>query len=262
VTGCKDITLTASGCKGSSSSSAAPSPQSSASPAPQSSAPAPQSSAPAPQSSAPAPQSSAPAPHSSSPAPQSSAPAPHSSAPVPGSSAAPTPTQAHSSSSAPQPSASSSACPASLSSGNYEYPHLIVPIDSSAPSKAPGTSYNGTITSSISSIFNFDIPQSDSGKQCSLVFLFPEQKDLETSSFSFSGNGAIDFAQLESPATQSTSYSNAPAVKTDYGVKTVSPGNSYTIATFSCPAGQTVAYELKNAGSTDLNYFQDWNPSP
>ncbi|KAL1964604.1 hypothetical protein VTN77DRAFT_6778 [Rasamsonia byssochlamydoides] len=271
VTGCKDITLTASGCKGPSSSSVAPSPHSSASPAPQSSAPvphssapasqasspAPQPSAPAPHSSAPAPQGSASAPHSSAPAPHSSAPAPHSSAPAPGSSATPT----HVSTSTPKPSASSAACPASLS-GSYEYPHLIVPIDSSAPSKAYGTSYNGTVTSSISSIFNFDIPASYSGKQCSLVFLFPEQQNLQTSSFSFSGNGAIDFAQLQSAATQSTTYSNAPAVKTDYGVKTVSPGNSYTIATFSCPAGQTVAFELKNAGTTNLNYFQDYNPSP
>ncbi|KKA22861.1 GPI anchored cell wall protein [Rasamsonia emersonii CBS 393.64] len=278
VTGCKEITLTASGCKGqgsgsSSSSSVSPSPHSSASLAPHSSAPVPHSSAPVPHSSAPAPQSSTPAesstpaPHSSAPAEtsapssKSSAPGPQSSAPVPGSSAKPTPTETHASTSTPQPSASSSGCPTNLS-GTYEYPHLIVPIDSSAPSKAYGTSYNGTVTSTVSSIFNFDIPASDSGKQCSLVFLFPEKKDLETSSYSFSGNGAIDFAQLQSPATQSTTYSNAPAVKTDYGVTTVSPGNSYRIATFSCPAGETVAFEMKNAGTTNLNFFEDYNPSP
>ncbi|KAJ5610649.1 hypothetical protein N7510_007368 [Penicillium lagena] len=156
---------------------------------------------------------------------------------------------------------SSGSCPTDLS-GDYEFPHLIIPVDSSSPDTAPGTSYNGTVTSSISSLFNFDIPSSDAGKTCSLVFLFPEKQDLETSSYSFSGDGQIDFAQLSSPASSSTSYSNMPSVSQDFGTTTVSPGNSYVISTFSCPAGQTVGYEMKNAGSTDLNFFEDYNPSP
>ncbi|GES62407.1 GPI anchored cell wall protein [Aspergillus terreus] len=156
---------------------------------------------------------------------------------------------------------SSGSCPTDLS-GNYEYPHLIIPVDSSKPDNAPGTSYNGTVTSSISSIFNFDIPSSDAGKTCSLVFLFPNKEDLETSSYSFSGDGKIDFASLESTASASTTYNNAPAVKEDLGEFTVSPGNSYVISTFSCPAGQAVSYEMKNAGSTNLNFFEDYNPSP
>jgi hypothetical protein len=94
------------------------------------------------------------------------------------------------------------------------------------------------------------------------VFLFPEKQDLETSSYSFSGDGQIDFAQLSSPASSSTSYSNMPSVSKDFGTTTVAPGNSYVISTFSCPAGQTVGYEMKNAGSTDLNFFEDYNPSP
>ncbi|KAJ9300745.1 hypothetical protein DTO271G3_1909 [Paecilomyces variotii] len=265
----------------------APAPESSAaaSPAPASPAPAPESSAaasPAPESSAPvspapAPESSAaasPAPAPASSAAASPAPTPESSAaaspaPKPSASASPAPAPESSvspsaSSPAPQPSSSSSSggCGTTLQKGSYEYPHLIIPIDSSAPSKASGTSYNGTVTSTISSLFNFDIPSSDSGKQCSLVFLFPEKKDLETSSFSFSGNGEVRFSSLDSPAQQSTSYSNAPGVKSDLGTFTVSPGHNYTISTFTCPAGQTVAYEISNAGSTDLNYFQDYNPSP
>ena len=155
----------------------------------------------------------------------------------------------------------SSSCPTDLS-GSYETPHLIVPIDSSSPSNAAGTSYNGTVSNTVSTIFNFDIPQSDSGKTCSLVFLFPELQDLETSSYSFNGDGKIDFAQLSDTASQDTSYSNAPGVKQDLGTMTVSPGNSYSVATFSCPAGQSVAYEMKNAGSTNLDFFEDWNPSP
>jgi hypothetical protein len=157
---------------------------------------------------------------------------------------------------------SGSHCPTTLSNGNYQYPHLIVPIDSSSPNSAPGTSYNGTVTSTISTIFNFDIPQDYHDNTCSLVFLFPKKADLETSSYSFSGDGKIDISKLSAVATQSTNYSNAPSVAQDLGYITISPGHSYVVSTFACPAGQTVAYEMKNAGSTNLNFFEDWNPSP
>lgn len=153
-------------------------------------------------------------------------------------------------------------CGTALSSGNYEFPHLIIPIDSSSPNKAAGTSLNGSVTSTVSSIFNFDIPSSDSGKTCSLVFLFPEKANLETSAFTFSGDGKIDFSELSSAATTSTTFDNAPSVSKDLGDITVSPGNSYVVSTFSCPAGQAVAFEMKNAGSTELNFFEDFNPAP
>jgi hypothetical protein len=152
-------------------------------------------------------------------------------------------------------------CPANLN-GNYEFPHLIIPISSSSPTAAAGTSYFGTVSSTVSTIFNFDIPSSDNGKTCSLIFLFPTQAELSTSSFTFSGNGGIDFSLLSSPATSATDYANAPGVATDYGTTTVAPGNSYTIATFACPAGNKVGFEMKAVGDTSLNYFQDYNPAP
>ncbi|KAJ5110418.1 hypothetical protein N7532_000953 [Penicillium argentinense] len=153
-------------------------------------------------------------------------------------------------------------CGTILSSGSFEFPHLIVPINSDSPDTAHGTQFNGTVSSSISSIFNFDIPQSDSGKTCSLVFLFPKKEDLETSSFSFSGDGKIDVAKLSDVASSMTTFNNAPSVEKDLGDITISPGGSNVVSTFSCPAGQTIAFELKNAGSTDLNFFQDFNPAP
>jgi hypothetical protein len=152
-------------------------------------------------------------------------------------------------------------CPANLN-GPYQFPHLIIPIDSSNPSSAPGTSYFGKVSSTISSIFNFDIPASDAGKTCSLIFLFPLQSQLTTSSFTFSGNGGIDFSKLNGVATGATSYSNAPGVATDYGTTVVAPGNSYTIATFPCPANTAISFEMKAVGDTNLNYFQDYNLSP
>ncbi|KAL2045817.1 hypothetical protein ABVK25_012036 [Lepraria finkii] len=157
---------------------------------------------------------------------------------------------------------SASSCPASLS-GTYEYPHLIVPVDKTRPDKAGGTSYNGTISSTISSIFNFDIPQTGSGKTCILVFLLPQRDQLTTSAFSLSGSGGFDVAQLSSPATEQTSYNTVPSVSSDLGgPESVTPGNEYVIASGSCVAGQRVSYEVTATGSLDLNYFQDFNPSP
>lgn len=165
-------------------------------------------------------------------------------------------------------------CPTDLS-GDYEFPHLIVPIDSSKPDTAEGTSLFGTVSDMISSIFNFDIPTSDAGKTCSLVFLFPKVSNLQTSSYTFSGDGKIDISRVESPATAKTTFNNAPDVAEDLDVLTLVPGNSYRIATFGCPAGERVGYkvsiapcrsafhcDISNAGSTDLHYFQDYNPPP
>ena len=157
---------------------------------------------------------------------------------------------------------SASSCPASLS-GTYEYPHLIVPVDKSNPDQAGGTSYNGTISSTISSIFNFDFPQTSAGKTCSLVFLLPEQSQLTTSAFSLSGSGGFDVARLSSPATEQTTYNTLPSVARDVGgPSNVTPGNEYVIASGTCFAGSKVSYLVTATGSLDLNYFQDYNPSP
>jgi hypothetical protein len=139
---------------------------------------------------------------------------------------------------------------------------LIITLDSSSPGNTAGTGSNGTVTSTVSSVFNFDIPASDTGKTCSLVFLFPKQQDLETAAFTFSGDGMIDFSKLSGQVTPSTTSNNLPAVAEDLGVITVSPGNSYVVSTFACPGDQSVAFEMKNAGRTELNFFEDYNPSP
>jgi hypothetical protein len=160
----------------------------------------------------------------------------------------------------------SSSCATTLSgsntSGNYQWPHLIVPISSSSPDTAAGTSYFGTISPNTSTIFNFDIPSSYADHTCSLIFLLPLQSQLETSSYTYSPTGAIDFEQLSSPALTSTTWDNAPAVSSNLGEFSIAEGSSTLVSTFACPAGETVAYEAKAVGDTNLYYFQDWNPSP
>lgn len=160
------------------------------------------------------------------------------------------------------PAPASSGCPANLK-GTYEYPHLIVPVDSANPDKAYGTSYNGTITPAISSLFNFDIPPSYAGKTCTLVFLFPQLNQLETSSYSFNGKGGLQITGLASPATEQTTYKTVPQSNGQTGaIAALQPGNSYTVLSGACPAGQRIGYEFSSSGGLDLNFFQDYNPSP
>ncbi|XMA12767.1 hypothetical protein WAI453_005558 [Rhynchosporium graminicola] len=152
-------------------------------------------------------------------------------------------------------------CPTNLN-GEWEFPHLIIPIDSANPNTAYGTSYFGEVSSTISSIFNFDIPSTDSGKTCTLIFLFPLASQLQTSSFTFSGNGAISFSQLDGVANNATTYANAPGEKRFIGTGVVSPGNAYRIDTFACPAAEALSFEFRAVGDTYLRGFQDWNPEP
>lgn len=147
-------------------------------------------------------------------------------------------------------------------SGNYQYPHLIIPISSTSPDTAYGTQYFATISSNTSTIFNFDIPSSYSGSTCNLIFLLPLHSELETSSYTSSGSGRIEFEQLSSAASSATTYDNAPSVESVLGDFTITEGSSTLIESFACPAGKTLTYELKALQDTYLYYFQDWNPSP
>ncbi|TGO22769.1 hypothetical protein BPAE_0155g00070 [Botrytis paeoniae] len=156
----------------------------------------------------------------------------------------------------------SNSCPTNLD-GTYSSPNLIIPVSSASPDKAYGTSYDGVVNSTVSSLFNFDIPASYASKTCSLVFLFPTQDMLETSSYTFSGTGAVDFKQLSATVTTSSTYNSIGSTETDFGSKTITPGSWTVVNTFACPAGQAISYEMTAGGSdTDLWWFEDYNPSP
>ncbi|THW23763.1 glycoside hydrolase [Aureobasidium pullulans] len=177
-------------------------------------------------------------------------------------SAKPSVTSAAASTVVPSGTPAASGCPADIN-GAYQYPHLIVPVDSSNPSKAYGTQYNGTISPKVSTIFNFDIPASYAGKTCSTVFLFPQLDQLETSSYSFNDQGGFTIAVLNGVADESTTYSNAPAVAKQIGsVDQLKRGSSHTLSMDACPAGTRVSFEVTSTGGLDLEFFQDYNPSP
>jgi len=160
-----------------------------------------------------------------------------------------------------KPAPSQGACPAALT-GAYETPHLIVPVNSAQPDKAYGTQYNATVSPEECTIFNFDIPSSYSGKQCSTVFLFPEQSQLETSAYTFSGSGELVFSELSKVADQQTTWNTCPSKKSELGSVAIKPGNSYTVASGSCAAGTTQSIEVCSSNGLSLEFFEDYNPSP
>jgi hypothetical protein len=65
----------------------------------------------------------------------------------------------------------------------------------------------------------------------------------------------MKFLLLDNMATNSTSHSNGPAVKINYGTSKVTTRNSYNIETLSRPSGTATSFELKASDKTSLKYF-------
>ncbi|CAK4034255.1 GPI anchored cell wall [Lecanosticta acicola] len=158
----------------------------------------------------------------------------------------------------PAPAPTPSECPADLPD-DFEYPHLIIPIDSAQPNTCQGTQYNGIAGGTVSSIFNFDIPVKAKGRTCKVKFLFPKQAQLQTSSYAYTAPGVFQFAQLSGPASNSTTFASSPKVTTDFGQFAMQPGNTYDIASFDCPSNEVIAIWM-HAIDGAINYFQDYNP--
>ena len=177
-------------------------------------------------------------------------------------------------------------CPTDLFGDDWEYPHLMVPVDRANPAVSYGPSFFGQISPNASTLFNFDIPETDAGRQCTLFFAFPPAADLDPSTYTFINpdddgsydNICVDFALLDAPATAFTTFDTAPGVAADLGALTLCPGNRYVVSSFPCPAGQRITFAMRESqppegeggggsGSTDepgtcLYYFQDILPSP
>jgi len=132
-----------------------------------------------------------------------------------------------------------------------------VPVSSTSPNTTFGTSFFGVINDTTASIFNFDIPYSYAGLQCSVLFLFPNQTELVTSSYTFSGNGSIAFEQLSTYATIDTTFDTTPNASSTLNTIAVQPGNDYVVSSGACAAGTTQSIALASLGGLSLEFFQD-----
>lgn len=160
-----------------------------------------------------------------------------------------------SSDTATSPSATSSACPATLN-GNSEPPHLLVPISSTAPNTAYGSQYSATVNATTATLINFDVPSADQGQTCTVTFFWAANgwATLESP-------GGIAVSKLAEPASQGTTFANAPPASAVGSIGSVQAGNTYIIASGPCAAGQTIGYRLDSIQGLALTYFQDQDPS-
>ena len=160
---------------------------------------------------------------------------------------------------------STNSCPKDISSGEFQFPHLIVPVSSEDPDHSFGNSYSAYISPINSTLFNFDIPSAvPYNGTCALIFLFPfggatyfsgtEEEEGE--------NGGLNFALLIEVASANATYNTASGVELDYGRVEVDPGYNYTVATFFCDPGSTKTYEASSDGNVELDYFQQSGPNP
>ncbi|TVY29556.1 hypothetical protein LHYA1_G000990 [Lachnellula hyalina] len=160
----------------------------------------------------------------------------------------------------------SAICPTDISSGIFQFPHLIVPTSPKSPDTAFGNSFKAYISPINSTLFNFDIPTTAPYTGfCSLIFLFPYASELDPSAgtYYFSGieeekgeNGGLDFARLSGVASASTTYNTTPRIATngEYGKTQIIPGNGYTIKTFPCQSGTPVTYSVTSVGNVECNH--------
>jgi hypothetical protein len=177
-----------------------------------------------------------------------------------------------SSSTTSETSTATPSCPTDITSGPFEFPHLIVPTSSESPDHAFGNSYSAAISNKNTTLFNFDIPSTApySSGTCALLFLFPYGTDLDPSAgkYYFSGteqeagaNGGLNFSLLDNIADASTTFDSTPGVEEDYGKTQIIPGNRYVVHSGSCRAGKTLTYKVESVGRVELDYFQDSAPS-
>lgn len=167
-------------------------------------------------------------------------------------------------------------CPANIIWSPYEKPEIMVPVDRTRPSQAFGPTYLGQVTQNFSTLFNVDIPASLSGKSCKVFFSFPTLDQLAgsngTESYYFAGSGGVAFARLGKPASLDTTWedvfgdssgvtvsSNGSNSITPLGQTKISPGHSYVVERFACPAGSTLTYLITEPDNEDtyLVYLQN-----
>lgn len=162
----------------------------------------------------------------------------------------------------------STGCPATLTEGQFEFPHYITQISAAEPDRAFGPQYDGVFTpNDVSSIFSFDIPADRANYTCTLEFLFPLESQLRTSSYSYSGGGSFFFtgyAAGDCPGPETT-YNNQPALGPypPFPPVHMEPGFAYTIDVGPCfvSAGTCVA-GMTSTNDTTFSFFQDYDECP
>ncbi|KAI9665174.1 MAG: hypothetical protein M1831_002184 [Alyxoria varia] len=155
----------------------------------------------------------------------------------------------------------SGVCPLDLPP-TFEFPHYMVPVDTSKPEYTSPNSYHGYVSPTSTTILTFDIPPSLSGRTCHAYFALPKHGQMETSEFTLSGSGSFEFAELAGPAlAHGLKPADIPATERHLGSWTPTEGSVHEVASGMCNAGGRVTFSMASKG-LNFSWFQDYNPCP
>ncbi|KAH7411675.1 glycoside hydrolase superfamily [Phaeosphaeria sp. MPI-PUGE-AT-0046c] len=146
--------------------------------------------------------------------------------------------------------------------GGSESPHLIVPVDKANSSKMVGNGFTAELSSTISTVFVFDVRPEHRGKICSLVFYVPPMaSSAAIAPFSIKAPGGISVSRLAGDIATPKISANSVGSSTPVGrVSSVQPASQYTISSAPCDAGQRVGYQVDALGGLAMDFFQMISP--
>ena len=85
---------------------------------------------------------------------------------------------------------------------------------------------------------------------------------METSEFTLSGSGSVEFAELQGHATAvGLKPADVPGVERGLGSWVPVEGSVFEVASGMCNAGGQVTFSMASEG-VSFSWFQDYNPCP
>jgi glucan endo-1,3-beta-D-glucosidase len=137
-----------------------------------------------------------------------------------------------------------------------------VPIDKANPAKVVGNGFTAQLSSTISTVFVFDISPEHQGKTCNLVFYVPQvAASAGPAPFNIKTPGGIIVSRLANDVATLKISANSVGSSTPVGrVPSVQPASQYTIGSAPCDAGQRVGYQVDALGGLTMDFFQMISP--
>jgi glucan endo-1,3-beta-D-glucosidase len=140
-------------------------------------------------------------------------------------------------------------------------PQLIVPVDKSQPTSVIGKQFIGRLDPVHSTLFNFNVPADYAGKACRLTFFVPSPSSEWWQPIQMKTAGGIAVSELDQLATETTSFSTVGTSRPVGSVGLLAKGEGNLVASFPCPAGKMVGYQVDSIGGLDLQFFEMITPA-
>jgi len=122
------------------------------------------------------------------------------------------------------------------------FPNLIINVDKSNPGAYSAAGYTAQMTSTLATVFSFDIPY-DIHPTCTLTFTLPPPSGLFR--YTVAGSGVITVSSINGDVSTPTSYGSvAPLLGGSYGSFYVTSGGGGGAIGVPCSAGTTLQVVL------------------